>query len=73
MYSNISEKRRILSIYINRPSKLCYGDEVFKEIYELSDMIVNLCKEHSDPKFEYDGDTKCCICLEYYHESDNLD
>ena len=70
MSLNFSDLRRIISIFINRPSKLGYGDDNIDDLNQFMNSITTLCEEHVDPKFEYDGDTICSICTEYYLEDE---
>ena len=70
MSLNINELRKTLTVFINRPSKLGYGDPNFDELNHFMNSLTSLCEEHVDPKFEYDGDTKCSICTEYYLEDE---
>ena len=44
MSLNISELRKILTVYINRPSKLGYGDTNFEELSHLINSIITLCE-----------------------------
>ena len=70
MSLNIPELRRILTLYINRPSKLGYGETNVEELYQFTNSLFTMCEENADPKFEYDGDTICSICTEYYLEDE---
>ena len=61
MSFDISVLQKTLASYINRPSKLADVVPDMKKINELKNSLTILCTVHDDPKFEYDGDTKCSI------------